>query len=146
MQYVYVWPPNAKFTSQQSWPRGYKAWVHSQTQNKAQWLAVCGHVSASSQSLRFILSLSLYSIFITSRPIFPHLFYLSLYFLSTYKFTEYIKSFSLPYVPTLLSNFLDRSMCDHIDYKLIWHMIQSTFHIIVYSIIGEELYKLTRLF
>ena len=29
-------------------------WVHSQTQNKAQWLAACGHVSASSQSLRFI--------------------------------------------------------------------------------------------
>ena len=50
-------------------PRGYKAWVHSQTQNKAQWLAVCGHVSASSQSLRFILSLSLYSSFITSRPV-----------------------------------------------------------------------------
>ena len=49
-------------------PWGYKAWVHSQTQNKAQWLAVCGHVSASSQSSRFILSLSLYSSFITSRP------------------------------------------------------------------------------
>ena len=39
--------------------RGYKAWVHSQTQNKAQWLAACGHVSASSQSLRFILSLKI---------------------------------------------------------------------------------------
>ena len=25
--------------------------------NKAQWLAACGHVSASSQSLRFIFSL-----------------------------------------------------------------------------------------
>ena len=49
-------------------PRGYKAWVHSQTQNKAQWLAACGHVSTSSQSLRFILSLSLYSSFIASRP------------------------------------------------------------------------------
>ena len=57
-----------------TWPRGYKAWVHSQTQNKAQWLAVCGHVSASSQSLRFILSLSLYSSFITSRP--EHIFYI----------------------------------------------------------------------
>ena len=33
-------------------PRGYKTRVHSQTQNKAQWLAACGHVSASSQSLR----------------------------------------------------------------------------------------------
>ena len=50
------------------WPQGYKVWVHSQTQNKAQWLAVCGHVSASSQSLRFILSLRLYQSFITSRP------------------------------------------------------------------------------
>ena len=28
------------------------AWVHSQ--NKAQWLAACGHVSAGSQSLRFL--------------------------------------------------------------------------------------------
>ena len=51
-----------------SWPRGYKTWVHAQTQNKAQWLAVCGHVSASSQSLRFILSLRMNSSFITSRP------------------------------------------------------------------------------
>ena len=50
------------------WPRGYKTWVHSQTQNKAHWLATCGHVSASSQSLRFILSLRLYSSFITSKP------------------------------------------------------------------------------
>ena len=33
-----------------------KTWVHSQTQNKAQWLTACRHVSASSQSLRFILS------------------------------------------------------------------------------------------
>ena len=40
----------------------------SQTQNKAQWLAACGHVSASSQSLRFILRLRLYSGFITSMP------------------------------------------------------------------------------
>ena len=38
-------------------PQGYKTWVQSQTQNKAQWLAACGHVPASSQSLRFILSL-----------------------------------------------------------------------------------------
>ena len=54
-------------------PRGYQTLVHSQTQNKAQWLAVCWHVSASSQSLRFILSLSLYSSFITSRPVLkPH--------------------------------------------------------------------------
>ena len=37
-------------------PRGYKTWVQSQTQNKAQWLTACGHVSTSSQSLRFILS------------------------------------------------------------------------------------------
>ena len=37
--------------------RGYKTWVQSQTQNKAQWLAACEHVSASSQSLCFILSL-----------------------------------------------------------------------------------------
>ena len=49
-------------------PRGYKTWVHSQTQNKVQWLAACGHSSASSQSLRFILSLRLNSSFITSRP------------------------------------------------------------------------------
>ena len=40
-------------------PRGYKTCVHSKTQNKALWLAACGHVSASSQSLRFILRLRL---------------------------------------------------------------------------------------
>ena len=39
-----------------------------QTQNKAQRLAAFGHVSASSQSLRFILSLRMTSSFITSRP------------------------------------------------------------------------------
>ena len=38
-------------------PRLYKTWVQSQTQNKAQWLAACGQVSASSQSLRFIFNL-----------------------------------------------------------------------------------------
>ena len=31
-------------------------------------MAACGHASASSKSLRFILSLRLYSSFITSRP------------------------------------------------------------------------------
>ena len=51
-----------------TWPRGHKTWVHSQTQNKAQWLVACGHVSASNQSLRFILSLWMNSSFITSRP------------------------------------------------------------------------------
>ena len=55
-------------SSIETWPRGYKNWVNSQTQNKAQWLAACGHVSASSQSLRFILSLRMNSSFITSRP------------------------------------------------------------------------------
>ena len=40
----------------------------SQTQNNAQRLADCGHVSASSQSLHFILSLRMKSSFITSRP------------------------------------------------------------------------------
>ena len=48
-------------------PRGYKTSVQAQTQNKAQWLAACGHVSANSQSLRFILSLRMNSSFITSR-------------------------------------------------------------------------------
>ena len=38
--------------------------VHFQTQNNAQWSAACGHVSASTQSLRFILSLRLYSSYI----------------------------------------------------------------------------------
>ena len=53
-----------------TWPRGYKAWVQAQTQNKAQWLAACRHVhvSASSQSLCFISSLRMNSSFITSRP------------------------------------------------------------------------------
>ena len=37
-------------------------------QNKAQWLAASGHVSASSQSFRFILSLRMNSSFITTRP------------------------------------------------------------------------------
>ena len=49
-------------------PRCYKTWVHSQTQNKAQWLAAWGHVSVSSQLVCLILSLRLYSSFITSRP------------------------------------------------------------------------------
>ena len=40
----------------------------NQTQNKAQLLAVCGHVSASNQSLCFILSLRMNSSFITSGP------------------------------------------------------------------------------
>ena len=48
--------------------RGYKTWVQSQTQNKAQWLAACGHMSASSQSLSFILSLRMNSSFLTSKP------------------------------------------------------------------------------
>ena len=52
----------------EAWPQAYKTLVQSQTQNKAQWLDACGHVSASSQSLPFILSLRLYSSFITSRP------------------------------------------------------------------------------
>ena len=46
----------------------YKTWVHSQTKNKGHWLDACGHVSASSQSLCFILSLRMTSSFITSRP------------------------------------------------------------------------------
>ena len=50
-------------------PRGYKTWVHSPTQNKVQWLAAWGHVSASSQSFRFILSWRLCSSFITLRPV-----------------------------------------------------------------------------
>ena len=41
-------------------------WVLSQTQNKALWLTACKHVSASSQLLRFILIMRLYSSFITS--------------------------------------------------------------------------------
>ena len=48
-------------------PRGYKTWVHSKSKIKAQWLAACGHVSATSQSLRFILSLRVNSSFIASR-------------------------------------------------------------------------------
>ena len=58
----------ARYWAWDPWPQGYKTWVHSQTQNTAQWLAACGHMSASSQSLGFILSLRLYSGFITSRP------------------------------------------------------------------------------
>ena len=46
--------------------------VHSQTQNKAQRLVACGYESASSQSLRFILSLRLYSSCIASRPVLYH--------------------------------------------------------------------------
>ena len=67
-------------------PRGNKTWVQSQTQNKAQWLAACGHLSASSQSLHFVRKqpiIALYfesekpglrknSSFITSRPVFTH--------------------------------------------------------------------------
>ena len=54
-----------------SWPRGYKTLVQSLTQNKAQWLAACGHVSASSQSLRCILSLRMNSSFIYLCPTYP---------------------------------------------------------------------------
>ena len=53
---------------QQNLTRGYKTWVRSKTQNKVQWLAACGLVSTSSQSLRFILSLRLYSSLVTSVP------------------------------------------------------------------------------
>ena len=42
-----------------SWPQGYKTGVHSLTENKTQWLTAWGHMSASSQSLRFTLSLRL---------------------------------------------------------------------------------------
>ena len=42
--------------------------VETQTLNKAQSLAACGHVSASNQSLCLILNLKLYLSFITSRP------------------------------------------------------------------------------
>ena len=42
--------------------------VQSQTQNKVQSLAACGHVFASSQSLRIILNLRMNSSFTTSRP------------------------------------------------------------------------------
>ena len=48
-------------------PRDYKTWVQSKTQYKVQWLPACGHVSASSQSLGFILSLRMNSSFIASR-------------------------------------------------------------------------------
>ena len=58
--------------SSETTPRGNKTWLQSQTQNKAQWLADCGHVSASSQSLRFILSLRMNSSFITSRAVLEY--------------------------------------------------------------------------
>ena len=64
--FVFIFPLKAVLI--QIRPRRFKTWVQSQTQNKAQWLAACVHVSASSQSLRFILSLRINSSFITSRP------------------------------------------------------------------------------
>ena len=63
-----AWPWLPKSLTSRTRFRGYKTWVQSQTQNKAQWLAACGHVSASSQSLLFILILRMNSSFITSRP------------------------------------------------------------------------------
>ena len=39
---------------EQFWPRGYITRLNSQTLHKVQYLAACGHVSASSQSLRFM--------------------------------------------------------------------------------------------
>ena len=69
----------------ESWPRGYQTWVQSRTQNKAQWLAACGRVSASSQPLRFILSLRMNSSFITSRPdLCPFLTFYTVYHCSLY--------------------------------------------------------------
>ena len=67
---IYIHNKLVSATSLTVWylPRGYKTWVRSQTQNKAQWLAACGHMSASSQLLRFILSLRQYSVFITPGP------------------------------------------------------------------------------
>ena len=43
-----TWPDNIpgrllKEAAEELAPRGYKTWVQSQTQNKAQWLAACGH-------------------------------------------------------------------------------------------------------
>ena len=46
------WLRNNILKNQEAWPRGYKTWVQSQTQNKAQRLPAFGHLSASSQSLR----------------------------------------------------------------------------------------------
>ena len=66
------WCTHVYVKKYESRPRGYKTGVQSQTQNKAQWLAACGHVSASNQSLRFILSLRMNSSFITSRPGLPN--------------------------------------------------------------------------
>ena len=48
--------------------------VQTQTQNKVRWLAACGHMSASSQSLRFILSLRMNSSFITLSLGFCYIF------------------------------------------------------------------------
>ena len=42
-----------QYSYQETRPRGYKTWVHSHTQNKAQWLAACGHVSAAIIALYF---------------------------------------------------------------------------------------------
>ena len=63
-----IWVLSHKNQMWMTRPRGYKTWLQSQTQSKAQWLAACGHMSTSSQSLCFILSLRMNSSFTTSRP------------------------------------------------------------------------------
>ena len=65
-----TYAPKSSLKKQQTvtWPPGYKTLVQSQPHNKAQCLAACGHMSASSQSVRFSLSLRMNSSFITSRP------------------------------------------------------------------------------
>ena len=78
-----------------SWPQGYKAWVHSQTQNKAQWLADCGHVSASSQLLCSILSLRMNSSFITLRPGFVIQYLCVNYSIAVILIAEWVGCFTL---------------------------------------------------
>ena len=41
---VVIWSKRTSLARVNSWPQGYKTWGHSQTQNKAQLLAACGHV------------------------------------------------------------------------------------------------------
>ena len=57
-------------------------------QNKAELLAACGHVSASSQSLRFILSLNMNSRYIYQGLILTNTFYIVLLSLVTQYFSQ----------------------------------------------------------
>ena len=98
--YFPMWYPGSGVVldCSESRPWWYKTWVQSQAQNKPQWLAACGHVSASSQSLGLILSLRIKSSFLTLRPDLCPLWYSHLFCY----LAPLMSAISVSYLPIIL--------------------------------------------